>query len=249
MGEGSPRRRPSAGGYARGAETRSRIIDAALQVFGAQGYERASTRQIADAAGVKAPALQYYFDSKEGLHRACAERLLERSQPLCDVLARLRRSLPDLDARGAVAGVCDILDALVDMSLRADVQSGKSAFMSRLQSDASGPGLALLRERLITPLQATSAELVAKALGAPDADAGVRLRTSLLLSQGSALAAAREHTLRFLGWSEMSAEHGDEVKAAIRMHTTAALAVPLQVARPAPAARGPLASGHRDVDK
>ncbi|HET7332138.1 TetR family transcriptional regulator, partial [Dyella sp.] len=45
-------RRPSAGGYARGDETRERIIDAAVKLFGERGFAGASTRDIAAAAGV-----------------------------------------------------------------------------------------------------------------------------------------------------------------------------------------------------
>src|SRR6185312_1309491 len=66
-------RRPPAGGYARGDETRERIIDAAVKLFGERGFAAASTRDIATAAGVNAPALQYYFENKEGLYQACAE--------------------------------------------------------------------------------------------------------------------------------------------------------------------------------
>ena len=54
------------GGYARGEETRARIISAALKLFGQRGFDGSSTRDIATAAGVNAPALQYYFDNKEG---------------------------------------------------------------------------------------------------------------------------------------------------------------------------------------
>jgi len=39
-----------------------------MRLFGEKGYEGASTRDIAAAAGVNAPALQYYFDNK----RACS---------------------------------------------------------------------------------------------------------------------------------------------------------------------------------
>jgi TetR/AcrR family transcriptional regulator, regulator of cefoperazone and chloramphenicol sensitivity len=73
-------RRSSAGGYARGDETRQRIIDAAVQLFGEHGFDGASTRDIAAAAGVNAPALQYYFENKEGLYKACAEYITDDMQ-------------------------------------------------------------------------------------------------------------------------------------------------------------------------
>ena len=72
------RRRPADGGYARGDETRARIISAALDVFGTHGFGGASTRMLAERAGVTLPALHYYFDSKEGVYLACAEHIAEQ---------------------------------------------------------------------------------------------------------------------------------------------------------------------------
>src|SRR5882724_12267732 len=66
------------GGYARGEETRARIVTAALKMFGERGFEAASTRDIATGAGVNAPALQYYFDNKEGVYLACVEHIVKR---------------------------------------------------------------------------------------------------------------------------------------------------------------------------
>ena len=74
----APRHRADAA-YARGEETRRRIIDVALRLFGERGFEGASTREIAKAAGVNAPALQYYFDNKEGVYRACAQYIADSS--------------------------------------------------------------------------------------------------------------------------------------------------------------------------
>jgi len=42
---------PRGRGYARGEETRARIVTTALRVFGEEGFNKASTRQIAADAG------------------------------------------------------------------------------------------------------------------------------------------------------------------------------------------------------
>src|SRR6516165_651681 len=65
-------------GYPCGEETRARIIAAALKLFGEHGFAGASTRDIAAEAGVNAPALQYYFDNKEGVYLACVEHIVSR---------------------------------------------------------------------------------------------------------------------------------------------------------------------------
>src|SRR6204780_4233675 len=64
------------GGYQKGEETKERILNAALAEFGNASFLTATTRGIAEAAGVSLPTLQYYFGSKEGLYLACAEAIV-----------------------------------------------------------------------------------------------------------------------------------------------------------------------------
>lgn len=52
-----------------------RILDAAEAVFAARGYHGASTREIAEAAGVGKRMLFYYFASKDDLYRAVLDRI------------------------------------------------------------------------------------------------------------------------------------------------------------------------------
>ena len=56
MNEAKKLRRTSASGYARGDETRQRIIEAAIELFGEYGFAGASTRDIAAKAGAFTPA-------------------------------------------------------------------------------------------------------------------------------------------------------------------------------------------------
>ena len=56
---------------------RRKILDAALDVFSAQGFRGATLDQIAAVAGLSKPNLLYYFDSKEAMHRALLDDLLD----------------------------------------------------------------------------------------------------------------------------------------------------------------------------
>jgi TetR/AcrR family transcriptional regulator len=62
----------------RSAETRGRILDAALREFAANGLAGARTETIAAAAGVNKALLYYYFDSKEKLYMAALEMIAGR---------------------------------------------------------------------------------------------------------------------------------------------------------------------------
>ena len=49
------------------------IIDKALELFSAKGYEGVSVLELAEAAGITKPTLYYYFGSKEGVFEAVSE--------------------------------------------------------------------------------------------------------------------------------------------------------------------------------
>ena len=86
---------------------RQAILDAALDVFSAQGFRGATLDQIADVAGLSKPNLLYYFPSKEAIHVELLGRLLT------NWLDPLR----DLDATGdPVAEILSYVSRKLDLS-------------------------------------------------------------------------------------------------------------------------------------
>ncbi len=60
------------------AETRARILRAAMQLFAQHGYEGTTNRAIADACGLTGAAIYHYFDSKAELYAAVYEAVFDR---------------------------------------------------------------------------------------------------------------------------------------------------------------------------
>ena len=58
-------------------EKEERILEAALDVFSLRGFRGSTIDQIAEVAGMSKPNLLYYFRTKEGMHRALIDRVLE----------------------------------------------------------------------------------------------------------------------------------------------------------------------------
>lgn len=56
--------------------TRTRIVEAAARLLGEQGTEAVTTRRVAEAAGVQAPAIYRLFGDKDGLLDAVAEHVM-----------------------------------------------------------------------------------------------------------------------------------------------------------------------------
>jgi AcrR family transcriptional regulator len=69
--------------------TKARILSAAEEVFAAKGFEGASTREIASAAGVNISSLHYHWESKETLYFAVFENIYDR------IVELVRGSIPD----------------------------------------------------------------------------------------------------------------------------------------------------------
>ena len=83
---------------------RARILEAALEVFAAEGYRGATLDQIAAEAGLSKPNILYYFDGKEDIHVTLLNQLMETwleplrrldpaGEPLEEMMAYIRGKL------------------------------------------------------------------------------------------------------------------------------------------------------------
>jgi len=85
----------------RGQKTRTAILDHAERIFAERGFEATTLGEIASAAGIRAPSLYEYFDSKESLYEAMLERACE---PLFEVLDDYAAAGPTVDPRPNLLG-------------------------------------------------------------------------------------------------------------------------------------------------
>ncbi|MDR3517765.1 MAG: CerR family C-terminal domain-containing protein [Azospirillaceae bacterium] len=219
------RRHPVGGGYPRGDETRSKIIIAALEVFGTSGFDGASTRLLADKAGVNLPALQYYFDGKEGLYLACADYIADQLE------ARLGARIQHIDAvlMGEDLARADLLtllyaflDDLVDFFVGDHGPETWVLFIVREQAQPTR-AFDIIFTRVMSRSLTVCTRLVGRLLGLPTTDPVLRIRALAVLGQIVFFRTARETALRMLGWPRFDAEHVALVKQALREQVTAAL--------------------------
>jgi AcrR family transcriptional regulator len=70
-------------------ETKQRIIQAAAQVFGKMGYDGATTRAIAEAAGVNEVTLFRHFGNKKNIYMA----VIDQFSPLPNLRAALEEQM------------------------------------------------------------------------------------------------------------------------------------------------------------
>jgi AcrR family transcriptional regulator len=96
------------------ADTKTRILDAAEQLFMEHGFEATSLRSLTSAACVNLAAVNYHFGSKEELFQAVLTRRLDpMNQERIELLERIER-----DAAGKPMSVEKILFAMLIPALR-----------------------------------------------------------------------------------------------------------------------------------
>jgi TetR/AcrR family transcriptional regulator, regulator of cefoperazone and chloramphenicol sensitivity len=220
-----PRRRPAGGGYARGDAKRTRIIEAALRRFAEDGYEGASTRQIAQEAGVNPPALQYYFDSKEGLYLACFRHIVDGfSAAMREAYARSAAVAPD-DPAGARVVFCEVLDAMADFVFETAETRGWLRFHARVKAgEAPGSVDKLAEASIEDELFGHCFRLVAIATGGSPDSAETRLRCMAAMGTITAFHHERDNILARLGWPDLRGPRLACFKALLRQQATATLA-------------------------
>ena len=219
-------RRPPDTGYARGDETRARIVLTALRLFGECGFEGASTRDIASAAGVNAPALQYYFDSKEGLYLACVEHIVEHAwQHLAGVVGQAERALrAGANDAALIEAYCAIQAQMADFMFTASDANEWRLFVARQQA-GMGPkaGFQILHEQVSKRVSAVTSGIVGRLLGRPAGDDETLIRTMALNGQLMVFQVMRRSALTTLNWDSMDAQRLARLKGIIREQTTALL--------------------------
>ena len=177
---GSPRRRsrtrtPRTGRRPGESGTRDALLEAARRLFAERGYEGASLRTIAAAAGVDAALVAHFFGSKAELLAAAAEWPFDPDVELPRLLA---------------GGPGHVGEALSELFLRVwDDQGQRNPLLTLLRAATTEPRAArlldeFLRTRLLGPLLAQ--------LGSDQPE----LRRDLVISQLAGLALTR-YILRF----------------------------------------------------
>jgi AcrR family transcriptional regulator len=82
----------------RGRRTQQRILDAALEVFGAEGYHRSSIDRIAQLGGCSRVAFYQYFEDKQDVFRQLAGQVARQLSASTEALDPLTPTVEGLEA-------------------------------------------------------------------------------------------------------------------------------------------------------
>lgn len=200
----------------RGAETRAQLIEAALDVFGRLGFEGATTREIAKAAGANLAAIVYHFGSKEALHIAVAEHVATSMRTaLAPAIARISDPQATASPASARASFGRLIDAFIDLLVGTAEAERWARFVIREQMRPSAAFDVIYAFMSVPVGMAT--RLVAAALDRPE-DEETKIRVFTLFGQVIVFRVSQALITRHMGWPAIGARERAEIKRIVAGH-------------------------------
>lgn len=211
----------------RGDQTRDALIAAAIRIFGRDGFEAASTRAIAEAAGANQALIGYHFGSKEGLYHAVFGHIVEQIRGrVGGVVEKVETLLaspleePDPKAREAryLPPLLDLLEGFASLMAHEDSAAWAQLILREHQSPT--PAFDVIYEGFMGPTLALLTRLV-MALRMDSDETAARLLVVSLMGQAVVFRAARTGVLRHLGWSRIGPAELSTLVTQLRRNVTA----------------------------
>lgn len=190
------------------ARTRANLINAAIDVIGAVGYEGASTRALSKAANTTLSAIPYHFGGKKELYLAAATTIAEY------VLGRFEEATAVLDDDHSGSGVLRLELALINI-LHIIVEEAEpyswSSFVARCTYD-NDEAFVLIYEKAIGPTLHRLVQAASDISGRAVSDEALRLRISAILTAIVGFRFQRGIMLRSMGWTQMRSGSVEQIE-------------------------------------
>lgn len=202
--------------------TRHALVSAALRLFGENGYDSVSTRQIADAANANIGSIAYHFGGKPGLRTACAQYVA------CAVSEALAPEFPETLPEGlqpdAAAGMMiGMLSTFVKHTTQQPDSDEISTFVMR-EMVCPGDVMQHLYRDLIGPAHDRLCRLFALATGTTASAEDISVIVFSLMGQAMYFRMSKPIVLQHMNWSNIGASESDKIVEVIETNLRALLA-------------------------
>lgn len=213
-----------AGAAAQQAEhTRLALVRAALKLFGAQGFDATSTREIAALANANVASITYHFGNKEGLRAAAADHIVETLRAIGGPLLAESIDFDRLTPDEAAGRLDRVFDTMASFMLGTPEAEEIALFILR---ELSRPTSALDRiyEGMFAPTHQRLCRLWAAATGEPADDQRTLLTIFTLIGQVVYFKVGRAAVLRRMGWDAVNDERAEMIAGLVRDNLAAIIA-------------------------
>ncbi|HEK0517304.1 TPA: transcriptional regulator CecR [Proteus mirabilis] len=207
----------------RGELAKRQLLEAACEIFGKNGPDSATTRQIAQAAKQNIAAIAYYFGSKEGLYLAVAQYIAD---------------LIRIDFEPTVAQLDDFLEKpnptehlpllqklIIDSFLQYArlVLDKSNVHISRIMAREQlvpTEAYSLIHQQALSPLLTRVNRLLALYIGLDPTLPKTMLHTYAILGEVLSFRLVRETILRQTGWDRIGKQEYEIISNTLKVHIT-----------------------------
>ena len=196
----------------RSSDTRTRMIDTAIDVFGTLGYEGASTRVLADCAGVNLSAIPYHFGGKRELYMAAAQSIADYAREGVEPIVA---DLEDKDKGDPARRIDLALSRFFHFIVGGPEPKAWASFFVRCEYDADD-AFRLVHKELVTRFERALIRTVAEATGCSKSDKDLQMRVAVVLATIINFRALHNMTLSSLGWDRFTPARLSQLDRTIR---------------------------------
>ena len=204
--------------------THGRLLEAGVDIFGKHGFDAATTRMIAQKAGVNIAAIPYYFKGKEGLYHAVVAHVAGKIE------SQVKSTLYEIESRAAKGNLdrkeaLSLLEKLLEKMINFMVGSAEAPRFARIVlREQLYPSSAydIIFNRIMEPMINAISKMVATATGT-SLSRIASLRALTLIGQVIVFRVARETMVRALGLNGYSPEETAEIRGVILEQTRIAI--------------------------
>ena len=203
-------------------ETRAALVRSALELFGRQGFEGTSTREIAALAHANIGSIAYHFGGKQGLRAACANYIVET----IGGVAGAAMAEAEGEARGpeaAKARLNAVLEAMVGFIVARPEAGELVQFVLRELSQPS-EALDIIYQGVFEPVHERLCRIWAEASGEDAESERTRITIFTLIGQVVYFRIARAAEMRRMGWSGLGPAEAADIISVVGSNVEAILA-------------------------
>jgi len=195
-------------------QTRAALIRAGLKLFGQNGFDGTSTREIAAAANANIASIAYHFGGKEGLRLACAHFIVETMQHIAGAAIAAEADQGVLDEATASAQIDVIVQRMVDFIV---AQPAADEIVQFVLRELAHPSEALdaIYSGVFEPVHRRLCAIWAAATGGEAESEETRLRIFSVIGQLVYFRIGREAVLRRMGWETIGPNEARRISGVI----------------------------------
>lgn len=199
------------------------LVHAALKLFGRQGFDGTSTREVAAEAKANIGSIAYHFGGKEGLRAAAADFIVETIQGIAGQALGASQAVAPATPEAARAQLFAALERMVGFVV-ASPQAGE--IVQFVLRELSHPTAALDRiyAGVFEPTHRRLCQIWEQATGEPAESEATKLTVFTVIGQVIYFRIGREAVMRRMGWREIGNEEAAKVVAATTGNLRAMLA-------------------------